>query len=111
MPPMAFKRCASTMLVSIFLAGFATGQTPNAQTTSAETTLPKEVKRVIDRAETCNHLAGEIDDDNSEHDKEIDAELRRNNCGAVEKQLQRLAAMYKDQPKVLKAIKAAQSQE
>jgi hypothetical protein len=51
---------------------------------------PKSTAEVIERAESCLHLAGEFGGDQSERDQEINREMNRLDCGRTAQSLRAL---------------------
>lgn len=72
----------------------------------AKDSIPKDVRVFIENAEACEHLAGEFDGDLSEQrQKEIERGVVRY-CQSAQKQLKRLSAKYKNDPKLMEIIRS-----
>ena len=67
--------------------------------------LPKDASSVLDRAVDCDHLGGEINGDESKHDKEIIREVAKLHCDKVENDVLLVKRKYKDDRAVQNAFK------
>lgn len=74
---------------------------------NASETNQNEIKPLIERIEGCNHFAGEFNGDNSDRDKEVNAEMDKLKCGDVDKDLAIAKEKYKNNSDVLKALEQA----
>lgn len=72
----------------------------------AKDAIPKDVQVFIDNADACEHFAGEFDGGLSrQRQKEIERGVVRY-CQPAQKQLKRLTAKYKDDPKITEIIRS-----
>jgi hypothetical protein len=65
--------------------------------------LPSDVRRFIDKRDTCEHWIGE-----EGYDKARQREINRNvrqSCTGVDRELDRLRRVYRHNPRVLAALK------
>ena len=65
--------------------------------------LPPDVGRFIDKRDTCEHWIGEEGYDAARR-REIDRNVRRS-CTGVDRELDRLRRVYRQNPRVLAALK------
>lgn len=65
--------------------------------------LPKDVLAYIRNADSCDHLRGEINGDNSEADQRIFSDMNKY-CGAAEKAYMPLKKKYASNPGILGKI-------
>ncbi|WP_058050373.1 hypothetical protein [Janthinobacterium sp. Ant5-2-1] len=69
----------------------------------AQEKLPKDVAKFVEHAQTCEHFAGEWDDNDKARQREIIAAVD-DACGQAQRQWKRLSAKYAGQPKLQKLI-------
>lgn len=69
----------------------------------AQEKLPKDVAKFVEYAQTCEHFAGEWDDNDKARQREIIAAVD-DACGQAQRQWKRLSAKYAGQPKLQKII-------
>ena len=69
----------------------------------AQEKLPRDVARFIAQAQTCEHFAGEWDDNDKARQREIIAAVD-DSCGQAQRQWRRLSAKYAKQPQLRKFI-------
>lgn len=69
----------------------------------AQEKLPRDVAQFIEQAQTCEHFAGEWDDNDKARQREIIAAVD-DACGQAQRQWKRLAARYAAQPRLRKII-------
>lgn len=69
----------------------------------AQDKLPTDVARFVSNAETCEHFAGEWDDNDKARQQEIIAAVDRY-CGQAQRQWRHLSARYAGQPALKKLI-------
>ncbi|SDN83125.1 hypothetical protein SAMN05216517_113157 [Janthinobacterium sp. OK676] len=69
----------------------------------AQEKLPKDVAKFIEHAQTCEHFAGEWDENDKARQREIIAAVD-DACGQAQRQWKRLSAKYAGQPKLRKII-------
>ena len=69
----------------------------------AQEKLPRDVARFIAQAQTCEHFAGEWDDNDKARQREITQAVAAF-CGQAQRQWKRLSAKYAGQPKLEKVI-------
>lgn len=75
-------------------------------TALAKSTTPQDVQAFIRNANACEHFAGEFDGGLSEkRQREIERSVVKH-CQAAQKQLEQLSAKYKNDPRVMKIIRA-----
>lgn len=68
------------------------------------TAIPVAVHQLIKQAELCEHFAGELNGDRSERDSEMNAQLQKNNCGAVPVQIKAPKVRHKNDPSIVKLL-------
>lgn len=68
--------------------------------------LPKDVRKFVERYETCVHFAGEFNGDGSERDHEVNATMKELRCDKVEQDAVALRRKYARHPDALKALDA-----
>lgn len=69
----------------------------------AQEKLPREVAQFIEQAQTCEHFAGEWDDNDKARQREI-TQAVASSCGQAQRQWKRLSAKYAKQPRLQKVI-------
>ena len=69
----------------------------------AQEKLPRDVAQFIEHAQTCEHFAGEWDDNDKARQREIIAAVE-DSCGQAQRQWKRLSAKYAKQPRLQKII-------
>ncbi len=67
--------------------------------------LPKDASKSLDQAVNCQHLAGEMNGDQSQHDKEIIHNMYKLHCGKVDGNVLAIKKKSKDNPAVMTAFK------
>ena len=65
--------------------------------------LPPDVRRFVDKRDTCEHWIGEEGYD-AARQREINRNVRRS-CTGVDRELDRLRRVYRHNPRVLAALK------
>ena len=65
--------------------------------------LPSDVRRLIDKRDTCEHWIGEEGYD-AARQREINRNVRQS-CTGVDRELDRLRRVYRHNPRVLAALK------
>ncbi len=78
---------------------------------SSSETNKNEIKLLIERVEACNHFAGEFNGDNSDRDKEVNAEMDKLKCGDIDKELSAAKEKYKNYPDVLNQLNQTSAQD
>ena len=76
----------------------------SACSSNSSETNQYEVKPLIERVESCNHFAGELNGDNSGRDKEVNAETDKIKCGDIDKELAIAKEKYKNNPEILSQL-------
>lgn len=66
--------------------------------------LPGDVRKLVERFESCAHFAGEFSGDGSERDREVNATMTGLRCDKVEGDMAALRRKYAGRPAVLKAL-------
>ncbi|QEI04407.1 hypothetical protein FXN63_00060 [Pigmentiphaga aceris] len=95
------KRSARiTILSAIATSMLAAGLSANAVPAKR---FPPEVEKFLNRAEECEHWAGEEPYDKDRR-KEIEAALDELRCDSIEAEKQTLQQRYRKNPAVLKAL-------
>ena len=69
----------------------------------AQEKLPRDVARFIAQAQTCEHFAGEWDDNDKARQREITQAVEQS-CGQAQKQWKRLSVKYGKQPAIKRVI-------
>lgn len=67
---------------------------------------PRDVRRLIERHESCVHFAGEFNGDGSARDREVNAAMAELRCDEVEQGAAALRRKYAGHPRALKALDA-----
>ena len=108
---MATTRLAALLFIAAVgatsaLDGSAAGAAPGVEGVagSASAPLPDAVRKVVDRAELCEHFAGEFNGDRSRRDREINAILTRNRCDRIPSEIQALKARHKGNAAILRSL-------
>jgi hypothetical protein len=65
--------------------------------------FPKDVLAYIKNADSCDHLSGEINGDNSEADKRIVSDMNKY-CATAENVYMKLRKKYASNPRILEKI-------
>ena len=73
-------------------------------TSSASAALPDTVRKLIERAELCEHFAGEFNGDRSRRDREINAILTKNKCDRIPSEIQSLKAKHKGDAEIVRSL-------
>lgn len=69
----------------------------------AQEKLPEDVAKFVEHAQTCEHFAGEWDENDTARQREITLAIEQS-CGLAQRQWKRLSAKYAGQPKLQKII-------
>lgn len=68
--------------------------------------VPRDVRRLVERFESCVHFAGEFNGDGSVRDREVNATMTELRCDRVEQDAAALRVKYARHPRALKALDA-----
>lgn len=68
--------------------------------------VPRDVRRLVERFESCVHFAGEFNGDGSARDREVNATMTELRCDRVEQDAAVLRAKYARHPRALKVLDA-----
>ena len=109
------SRASLSALLSIAIGGVpsngraqgverATASQPASTERDRTARVPLEVSRALERAELCQHLAGEINGDRAPQDQEVNAEMKKHKCGTAAGDLRRIKLKYARDDAVLKRI-------
>ncbi|HSC81545.1 MAG TPA: hypothetical protein VLC08_14405 [Chitinolyticbacter sp.] len=98
-------RCTGLALLLLLSGHAAAEYDPWQHYDKTLKTLPKDAAAALDRGVTCNHFAGEFNGDGSQEDKERNREMAKLRCDTVDSDISRIKQRYKNQPKVLQAIR------
>lgn len=99
---------ARSASIAAFL--MALGAAVNAAQTSADGGLPSDVRRLLDRASLCDHLAGEYDGVGSVRNAEVSEAVRKNRCDFVAQELARIKRKYASHSAVVQKISERESE-
>jgi hypothetical protein len=69
--------------------------------------LPRDARKVAERTVACNYFSGEFNGDGGDRDKQVTARLRTLKCDRVDRDLSAIRAKYRNNSKVLAALKEA----
>lgn len=71
---------------------------------AAKSGLPADVTAFVERAEMCEHFAGEFNGDQSEHDREVNATMTKLRCDALDADRAGLRKKYRSSESVRDAL-------
>lgn len=96
------SRALFLSLVIQGVSSAATAQAPAPSNGAAQ--LPAEVKKLLERAALCDHLAGEYDAPNSPRTAEVSQAAEANRCAFVEQELKSMKRKYANSNAVMQEI-------
>lgn len=98
----------STRIISAFLMVLPIGVMAMAQKGASRhpERLPNEVRKLVERYESCMHFAGEFNGDGSSRDRELNATMVELRCDKVGTDTAALRVKYARHPDALKALDA-----
>lgn len=68
--------------------------------------LPSDVRKLMERFESCMHFAGEFNGDGSERDREVNATMTELRCDKIEADAARMRGTYAKHPAASNALDA-----
>lgn len=97
----ALLNCTGTLFLIIAVL--------NTPSVYAKDSLPDDAYRLLLRAESCQHYAGEINGDHSARDQEVQQKMQQLECDRISRDLDSMRKKYRNRPKVLHALETIKS--
>jgi hypothetical protein len=100
-----FIAAAAAVSMALAAPAFAAEETQDEEMARLARGMPRDVADYIPRMVACLHWGGEISGDNSERDRQVQAEMDKLDCRGVEPARDALLVRYKSNKAVMERLK------